>query len=73
MSVWLNWIERSTSNREAPGSSPGIDFKFNLSFSLQNDVILRHKFFLNLYFRLRKTVIKNLETNIKVIYKLKMQ
>lgn len=25
MSVWLNWIERSTSNREVPGSSPGID------------------------------------------------
>ena len=33
-----------------------------LTFSLQNDVNLRHNFFLNLYFRLRKTIIKNLET-----------
>ena len=28
MSIWLNWIERSTSNREAPGSSPGMDLNF---------------------------------------------
>ena len=33
-----------------------------ITFSLQNDVNLRHKFFLNLYFRLRKIIFKNLET-----------
>jgi hypothetical protein len=27
MSMWLNWIERLTSNQEAAGSSPVIDFK----------------------------------------------
>lgn len=25
MSIWLNWIERSTSNREVPSSSLGLD------------------------------------------------
>ena len=37
-------------------------YTFYLFFSLQNDVNLRHKIFLNLYFRLRKTIIQNLET-----------
>jgi hypothetical protein len=36
---------------------------FTLTFSLQNDVNLHHKFFLNLYVRLRKIAIKYLETN----------
>jgi len=39
-------------------------FLYPLNFNLQNDVNLRHKFFLNLYFRLRKTIIKNLETKV---------
>ena len=26
LSLWLNWIERPTSNREAAGSSPAKDF-----------------------------------------------
>ncbi len=38
-----------------------------ITVSLRNDVHLRNKFFLNLYFRLRKTIIKNLETKNNVI------
>ena len=34
MSVWLNRIERSTSNREVPGSSPGMDYTLNIKFFL---------------------------------------
>jgi hypothetical protein len=33
MSVWLNWIERSTSNREVPGSSPGMDYQIFITKS----------------------------------------
>jgi hypothetical protein len=35
---------------------------FYFTFSLQFDVNLRHKIFLNLIFRLRKIIFKNLET-----------
>ena len=33
MSAWLNWIERLTSNQEAAGSSPAVDFKKNIIYT----------------------------------------
>ena len=35
MSIWLNWIERSTSNREVPSSSLGLDFNIIIFIILQ--------------------------------------
>ncbi len=37
MSIWLNWIEHSTSNREVQGSSPCMDLDLYL-YILYNNI-----------------------------------